>query len=197
VLFVSCAGSNQFPVVANSGSIGNIAFNNSNMNAGQAAPEKSPALELPADTAETMYFQGISAPKRTQQEAYNDSMDNARIQVAKYIYVQVEEKVEDASTYKKSMGKVDENTEIATIASSSYTREALHEVKLFGKPQIATFRNGTVEAQIVVAVDKKLLDKAIDDFNRKRDAVSTVRFTGGAFIFNVPGLKPPPLGGKL
>jgi hypothetical protein len=181
VLLVSCASSNQFPAVVADTIEGDVIFNNNNTNNNntnvrQTAPEESSAtiIKAPADTPETMYFIGISARKPDMQEALKDAEKDAKIRVSGYIAYMVEEKVEDASAYKTSMGKVAENTERAAIASSSYTRAILSEVKITGEPQITPYRNGTVEVQIVVAVDRKLLDKAIADFNRLRDAVLVV-----------------------
>jgi hypothetical protein len=131
----------------------------------------------PADTAETMYFIGISARKSGKQEALKDAEKDAKIRVSGYIAFMVEEKVEDATVFRKSKGKVVENTETVIIASSSYTSAILSEVKTVGEPEITTFRNGMAEAQIVVAVERRLIKKAIDDFNKLRDAMATVRFT--------------------
>jgi hypothetical protein len=139
----------------------------------------------PADTAQTIYFIGISAPKSDKQEALKDAEKDARIRVSGYIAFMIEEKVEDAAVFIKSNGQVIENTERALIATSSYTRAILGEVKIVGEPRITTYRNGTVETQLVVAVDRKLLNKAIDDFNRLRDAVSTMRFTDGPSTYTI------------
>jgi hypothetical protein len=184
-LLVSCASSTQVPVIANSGSIGNISFNNSNTNAEQPSPKEPSVwiINLPADTAETMYFLGISARKSDLQAALADAENDARIRVSGYIGCLVEEKVEDASAYRTSREKVVENTETAAIASSSYTRAVLNGVKTFGEPQVTRYPDGTVEVQIAAAVDKKLLDKAIADFIRLQDAAKTVRFKSGAFTY--------------
>jgi hypothetical protein len=184
-LLVSCASSNQTPVIANSGNIGNISFNNSNTNTEQAAPEKSSAriIRLPADTTETVYFRGISARTPGLQEAVANAEKDAHIRVAGYIAAFVEEKAEDASAYRTSMGQVIENTETALIASSSYISNVVSEVKVFGEPQAARYPDGTVEVQIVAAVERKLLDNAIAGFNRIRDAAKTVQFAGGASAY--------------
>jgi hypothetical protein len=177
-LLVSCASSTQVPVIANSSSIGNISFNNSNTNAEQPSPKEPPVriMKLPADTAETMYFRGVSVPKRSSQEALKDAEKDAQIRVSGYIGSFIEGKVEDAVAYQTSMGKVVEDTEKVVVASSSYTKSVLSRVKTIDEQVTPPHLDGTVEVRIVVAVDKKLLDKAIDDFKRLQDAAKTVRF---------------------
>ncbi|MDR3302584.1 MAG: porin family protein [Spirochaetaceae bacterium] len=148
------------------------------MNWGQPAVEKLQTLliKLPADTAETMYFRGISARKRSLQEALKDAENDARIRVSGYISYLVEEKIEDATRYRASNGRVVENTETALIASSSSTSAVLNGVKTIDEQITPRSPDGTVEVQIVVAVDRKLLEQATDDFNTKRAAARTLRF---------------------
>jgi hypothetical protein len=130
------------------------------------------------ETAESVeIFRGFSKRLSNLKDAINDAEKDAKTRVSGYIFYQVEEKVVDAFTYKTSMGQVVENTETAAFASSSYTSAVLSGVKTIGEPQVVRYPDGTVEVQVEVAVDKKLLEKAIDDFNRLRDAARTVRFT--------------------
>jgi ribosomal protein S17E len=134
-----------------------------------SAKSQTEFIGLPDDTLETVYFRGFSARKPNLQEALNDAEKDARTRVAGYIAVLVEEKVADTSVYKSSMEQVIENTETVFIASSSYTGNVVREVRTIDSlPK--SYPDGTVEAQIVAAVDRQVLNNAIASFNKETSA---------------------------
>jgi hypothetical protein len=135
------------------------------------------AFILPAKGDDLEYFYGYSKRQPSLQEAKKDAENDARLQISLYIFSLIDGKVLDASISRKSRGRFVKNTETVAIATSTYTRSVLSGVKIIGDPEVLKRSSRGVEVRIKVAVDKKLIEEARNDFKRLMVAAQTVRFS--------------------
>jgi hypothetical protein len=140
----------------------------------QASADSIPAnwtSNLPGDTETSVYFWGFSGKCKDRGEAETKALQDAKVRISAYIYEAVEGNYMETIRYQSNRGNIAEDSEIINEVSRSYTKSMLEGVKpVRSRPVIHP--DGSVEAQILVSVNKADIDKKRNEIDRQMSDLS-------------------------